>query len=274
MTNADLHIHSNYSDGTDSLNELVLNVQKAGLDVFSLTDHDEICGCRDILKILPKDVKFINGTELTSKIGDIKCHILGYNYNIDDISLNNLIQKGKNLRKIKLEKRIKHLKDVWNIELTEAELNWLYSRKSPVKVHFGNILVKRGLADGIIPAMDKYMEGCKTGNTRFDGVEAINTIKSAGGIAVWAHPLGGEGEVHLREDEFLIRLEFMKKQGIQGLECNYSRYSNEESAFLADCAEKNGLLISAGSDYHGKNKNNIALGGFRDKNLTILERIL
>ena len=102
--------------------------------------------------------------------------------------------------------------------------------------------------------MKKYLDACKTGNTRFDGREAIETIIQAGGIPVWAHPLGGEGERHLTAEEFLPRLGEMLKFGIQGLECYYSRYNFEEINFLLNCARENNLLISGGSDYHGINK--------------------
>lgn len=116
-------------------------------------------------------------------------------------------------------------------------------------------MVKRGLAENNIAAMEKYLNGCKTGNTRFDGKEAIETIQQAGGIAVWAHPLGGEGEKHLAFDAFIPKLEKMLKYNIQGLECYYSRYNKEEIKFLTDCAEKYNLYKTGGSDYHGTNKN-------------------
>ena len=107
--------------------------------------------------------------------------------------------------------------------------------------------------------MNKYLDGCKTGNSRFDGKAEIQIIKQAGGIPVWAHPLGGEGEQHLSEDEFLPKLKTMIECGIKGLECNYSRYSKTEIAFLTKCANENNLKITGGSDYHGTNKD-IPLG--------------
>lgn len=254
MTKADLHIHSGYSDGSDSIEELVQNIKANNIEIFALTDHDLIEGCRDIKKFVPANIQFINGVELTCKARGYKCHILGYNYNIDDSGLNSLIDYGKILRRNKLERRIKYLKDVWNIELTRQELDWLYSRHSVVKIHLGNILVNRKLANNNIEAMKKYLDDCPTGNSRFDGEEAINVIKTAGGIPVWAHPLGGEGAVHLTKDEFIPRLETLIACGIQGLECYYSRYSKEEIDFLVECAAKYKLLISGGSDYHGSNK--------------------
>ena len=200
---ADLHIHSNFSDGSDTIPELIKNIKDAGINIFALTDHDTIAGLPEVEKHLPNDIKFIKGVELTCKTKDIKCHILGYNINPENKKLNDLIAKGKILRRNKLEKRIAYLKEVWNIKLTQEELDWLYSRPSVVKTHFANILVNRGLSDNNLDAMKKYLDGCKTGNSRFDGEEAIQIIKNAGGIPVWAHPLGGEGENHLSQEEFL-----------------------------------------------------------------------
>ena len=116
--------------------------------------------------------------------------------------------------------------------------------------------------------MKKYLDEIKTGNTRFDGKEAIETIKSAGGIVIWAHPIGGEGERHLSPEEFLPKLEYMKKFGIQGLECYYSRYNMDEIEFLTDCARQNNLFITGGSDYHGSNKN-IPLGRLNTQDIEI-----
>lgn len=254
MKKADLHLHSNYSDGSDAPKELVEKVKKNELSAFALTDHDTIAGCIEIKKYLPKDIKFIAGTELTCLADTVKCHILGYNCNPENETLNQLILKGKQLRRQKLDKRIQYLSDIWNVNLTQDELDWLYSRNSVVKIHIGNILVNRGLADNNIDAMKKYLDGCQTGNTRFDGAEGIQTIEASGGIPVWAHPLGGEGEKHLPPDEFYKKFDIMKSFGIKGLECYYSRYNLDEIKFLVDFASKNNMLISGGSDYHGRNK--------------------
>ena len=281
MIKADLHIHSNFSDGSDSIPELIKNIQDAGINIFALTDHDTIGGLSEVEKQLPSDIKFIKGVELTCKTKDIKCHILGYNINPNNKELNDLIAQGKILRRNKLEKRIAYLKEVWDITLTQEELDWLYSRPSVVKTHFANILVNRGLSDNNLDAMKKYLDGCQTGNSRFDGDEAIQIIKNAGGIPVWAHPLGGEGEKHLSKEEFLPRLETMIASGIQGLECYYSRYNQEEIEILVSCAKENNLFITGGSDYHGNNKKNITLAKLNvantpvdGNNLTIIKRLV
>lgn len=255
MKKADLHIHSSYSDGSDDIFDLVEKIKNAKIDIFALTDHDTIEGVIKLSNYDFKEIRFIKGVELTCKLKDIKCHILGYGVDVKNEKLNKLIETGKILRRKKLELRIEYLKNIHNIILTDEELSWLYSRKSVVKTHLANVLVKRGLADNNLSAMEKYLDGCKTGNTRFDGFEAVDTLKSAGAIPVWAHPIGGEGERHIKKEEFYPKLKTMLEAGIEGIECYYSRYNADEIKFLVDCAKENNLLISGGSDYHGLNKN-------------------
>ena len=278
MKVADLHVHSNNSDGSDSVENLVKEIKKANLEIFALTDHDTIAGCIEITKYIPEHIKFIPSIELTCQTGDIKCHILGFNCNPADEKLNALIQKGKELRRKKLETRLDYIKNVLHIDLTNDELNWLYSRKSVVKTHLANLLVKRKMAKTNVEAMQKYLDGIKTGNTRFSIEEAIDAIVTSGGIPVWAHPLGGEGEKHIAHEKFMPRLEKMIAYGIKGLECYYSRYTLEEVKFLITCANSNNLLISGGSDYHGTNKENIQLAKLNvdstpidAENLTVLK---
>lgn len=254
MSKFDLHLHSNYSDGSDDINSLLEKVINSGIKIFALTDHDTVAGCNELANTTPAGIKFIPGVELTCCSEGLNCHILGYYCDYNNPKLLNLIEKGKLLRRKKLDTRIQYLKDVHNITLTPEETKWLYERTSVVKTHIANILVNRGLANDNVSAMKKYLDDCKTGKTKFDIQEAIDAINSSGGIPVWAHPLGGEGEIHDTQKDFLPKLEIMKKYGIKGLECYYSRYNEQETRFLIDCANANNLLISGGSDYHGTNK--------------------
>ena len=254
MAKVDLHLHSDFSDGSDSVEVLIKKIIKANIKIFALTDHDTVEGVKQIIKFLPADIKFLPSTELTCESNNIKCHILGYNCNPNSQILLDLIEKGKKLRRKKLEVRINYLKETWGIIFEQKELDWLYSRASVVKTHLANLIVKRGLAPNNISAMKKYLDDCKVKNTKFSIEEAIFAIKESGGIPVWAHPLGGEGEVHIGGEIFLKNLKTMKTLGIKGLECYYSRYNFDEINFLINCANSNNLLISGGSDYHGKNK--------------------
>jgi len=269
MAKVDLHVHSDNSDGSDSVKVLAENIIKNNIEIFALTDHDTVSGCEEIKKYLPEDIKFIPGIELTCLADDIRCHILGYNCDYKNKVLLDLIEKGKKLRRQKLETRIEFLKRVWNIDLTKEEKEWLYSRQSVVKTHIANILVNRGLSDDNVEAMEKFLKGCKTGQTRFFIEEAINAIISSGGIPVWAHPLGGEGEKHDTKEVFIPKLEKMLEFGIKGIECYYSRYNENETSFLKQCADKYGLLISGGSDYHGTNKVGISLAQLNTDNTLI-----
>lgn len=255
MAKFDLHLHSNFSDGSDSIKELLNNIISSDIKIFALTDHDTVAGFNEIKNMIPQDTNFIPGTELTCESNNISCHILGFNIDCNNQELLNLIEKGKRLRRLKLDTRIEYLKNVHNICLTSDEINWLYSRNSVVKTHIANILVKRELASDNVSAMQKYLDDCKTPNTKFSIDEAIYAIKSAGGTPVWAHPLGGEGEPHITENEFMPKLKLMNEYGIKGLECYYSRYNEQESQLLINCAQSYNLLISGGSDYHGTNKN-------------------
>lgn len=273
MRKTDLHIHSTFSDGSESPKELLNSVKSANIKTFALTDHDTIEGCKEIKTHIPSEIKFIRGVELTCKTNDFDCHILGYMYKEEDSGLLDLIEKGKKLRRIKLEKRIEYLNKVWNIKLTDEEIKWLYSRPSVVKTHFANILVNRKLAPDTVSAMKKYLDACEVPNTKFSAEEGINTLLSAGAIPIWAHPLGGEGETHIEETEFLNRLKLMKRLGIQGIECYYSRYTQKEIDFLLEQTNKNNLLISGGSDYHGENKT-VNIGSLNVDGLAVSEEKL
>ena len=266
MIQADLHIHSDISDGSDSLEELLEKIKSSNVKIFALTDHDTIKGCKKIIDKIPVNIKFIPSIELTCRTGSIKCHILGYNCDYKNETLNNLILKGKGLRRKKLETRINYLQETWDIKFSQEELDWLYSRETVVKTHIANVLVNQGLAEDNLTAMDKYINGCKAGDTRFTIEEAIEAIVASGGIPVWAHPLGGEGEKHISEDQFETDLKLMIGYGIKGLECYYSRYNNDEIELLKKHANKNKLLISGGSDYHGENKSNIKIGQINTEN--------
>lgn len=266
MSLIDLHLHSNFSDGSDSVKELLDNIRFAGVKTFALTDHDTVAGCKEMARLDFGDIKFIPAVELTCIADNLKCHLLGYNCDYNNEKLLALIEKGKVLRRKKLEVRLKFLKDKWEIVPTKEELDWLYSRKSVVKTHIANILVNRGLATDNVSAMKKYLDGCKSGDSRFTLSEAVDAIKSSGGIPVWAHPLGGEGEAHDSEEKFMNNLSIMMKFGIMGLECYYSRYNQDEISFLVKQAKLNDLLITGGSDYHGKNKIGIKIAQLNVEN--------
>ena len=276
----DLHMHSTASDGTDTPVEILTKVKEAGITIFSLTDHDTAEGVKEIMPLIPDDVTFIPGIEFTCLTEAGKCHILGYGFDMENPSFKALIEEGNNRRKTKLDKRIKFLKEEFGIEFTDEEMRELLSVKSAGKPHIANLLIRRGLAPDKNSAVKKYIDPCKTGTDRLDGTETVKTILEAGGVPVWAHPLGGTGEDPVLPDAFKEQLKVLKKAGLMGLECYYSKYGAEEIGFIQAYASAMNLLLSGGSDYHGKNKTvkllELNKAGFpvgRER-LTVLDKLL
>ena len=156
-------------------------------------------------------------------------------------------------REDKLAIRIEHLREVDGIELTAEEIAELEAIPSAGKPHIANILMRRGIPGTRTEVINRYLEfGVES---RIPAGLAIGAIKSSGGVAIWAHPLGGENEIHMNREELEEKLGVLQGIGIEGLECFYSRYDEDEIAMLLDIAESRGLLVSGGSDFHGKNKN-------------------
>ena len=255
----DLHIHTQASDGTDSIRELLTKIKQQGIRVFSVTDHDTVDGAREMAAQVDLSEIFISGVEFSCKTPLAKCHILGYWIDCDNDELQTALQEGERLRRKNLEVRLAFLKREWGIAFPQEAVDRLYAMKSVGKPHIAREMLKLGWGRDIDDAIQNYMNGCKVQNDRIDAEMAIHAIQAAGGIAVWAHPLGGEGSRHLSAEEFEKRLEVLRGEGIQGLECFYSRYSGEEAAYLRRRAESLGMPVSGGSDYHGENKT-ISLG--------------
>lgn len=265
----DLHIHSQASDGADSIPNLLRKIQSSDIHTFAITDHDTMEGSDQMKTLVPDTLHFIRGIEFTCVTPNRKCHILGYGFNPLDPNFQHALTLVKNLRQEKKRLRIAFLKNELGIELTEDELTWLNQQVSPGKPNFAEIVVNHGLAPDIDTAIAQYINKCKTPREGIDAQIAIQAILKSGGVPVWAHPLGGEGERRLTTDEFHTQLTTLIEYGIQGLECYYSRYSQKESSFLLNEAQSHDLLVSAGSDYHGSNKKNLDLGQLNTENVMI-----
>lgn len=257
MYKIDLHLHTTASDGSDSPLELLDLAKEAGFTVISITDHDTLAGCMEAINN-PKDgLKVVTGIEFSChQYGeeDFDCHILGYGFDPDSPALLKAIDHGRQMRLAKLEARLEFLRSRFGITFSDAETEWLHSLNSAAKPHLGRLIVEHGLADCISDAIDKYLKGSGFPDDRIPAEEAITAILAAGGIPTYAHPIGGEREERLTRSELEPRIEALLSVGLKGLECYYSRYSHEDERMLVSLADKYGLLISAGSDYHGRNK--------------------
>jgi len=249
----DMHLHTTASDGSFSPSEVVQRVKSSGIKVFSLTDHDTTAGVHEVEDDIPEGMEFFKGIEFSCKAGDIKCHILGYSYDDNHPDFMKALVAAEAKREDKLAIRIKHLREVDGIELTGEEIAELEAIPSAGKPHIANILMRRGIPGTRTEVINRYLEFGV--DNRIPAELAIRAIKSSGGVAIWAHPLGGENEIHMNRDELEEKLDVLQGIGIEGLECFYSRYDDREIAMLLEIAESRGLLVSGGSDFHGKNKN-------------------
>ena len=252
----DLHIHSAASDGTDEPEALIDIINEDNIKIFALTDHDNIDGVKRIEAKLNnyKDLKFIRGVELSCKAKLGKCHILAFNYDYDNEDFKNILNHAEELRHNKLEKRLKFLRDEFKIEFNAEEIASLRDNKASGKPHIANLIVKHGFAANKELAIKNFINQLDTGDTRIDAELAINAVLKSGGVPVWAHPFGGEGEPEISHETLNLMLSELKSYGLRGLECYYSKYNYERRNYLAGLAQQNNLLISAGSDYHGLNK--------------------
>ena len=272
-------MHSTESDGTDSPEQIVEKITaESGIKIFALTDHDTISGIEKIKKVLPNEIFFINGVEFSCKISDDKkCHILAYFFNGANEEFQKILEKGCELRKKQLDIRLNYLSKIHNINFSDKDIKAICTSTVVGKPHIANFVAEKYGIDK--DKIYKDLRKCYVGDARQDAATVIKAIKKSGGTALWAHPLGGEGEPLLSQAEFENRLQELINIGIQGLECYYSRYTDTQEKLLAETAQANNLLISGGSDYHGTNKT-ISLGTLgaefpkiKIHQLTILQKI-
>ncbi len=254
VSDADLHMHSTASDGTDSPDQLAGRLRDVGIRVFALTDHDTVDGAEQLRAQPPEGIFFIPGIEFSCRMASGKCHILGYGCDFASPAFRAALGEGERLRRAKLETRITFLREECGVCFPEEELERLRRVPAAGKPHLANLMVKYGYAAGKDEAIRNTLDRCRTGESRIPARTAVGAILESGGLPVWAHPLGGEGESETDRDTFARMLEELLSFGLRGLECYYSRYTMEQCAWLAGQAEKHGMLISGGSDYHGANK--------------------
>lgn len=250
----DLHLHSTASDGSDSPLELLEKVRKAGIDIFSLTDHDTYSGCSIIRDNLREgDPTFLGGIELSCFDEFGKYHILGYCYDLRKPSIREAAKVTHSARLEKAMGRFRFLEDNFHFSFSQEEKDRLLQNENPGKLHFVELLIKKG-----------YVKDKKAGfslmgeyhgkERKLTPEEAIDAILRSDGIPVLAHGIFEDGTGLLSEEDMARRVRRLKEFGLMGLECWYSSYTPAQTELMLSLAEKNNLSVTAGSDYHGKNK--------------------
>ena len=260
----DLHMHSTVSDGTDTPEELCGLVRRAGIGLFSLTDHDDTRGCE---RLLEKRMKtpvsgaeseqpclFITGAEFSSRDRLGKYHILGYGYDVHAPAMHTFSRRLHALRLKKVQARLDFLKERFGFVFSEEDLQELFARDNPGKPHIGNLMVQYGYAPTKEEAIHSYINQKKFRTEYISPEEAIGTILESGGIPILAHPAYGNGDQMILGKELRARILRLKEMGLAGVEGYYSGFLPAMSQEVIALAEEFGMYVTAGSDYHGRNK--------------------
>ncbi len=251
----DLHMHSSVSDGTDTPEQLLHNVTIAGIGVFSVTDHDAVKAASVIRGLLGKNSPvFIPGAEFSCRDGYGRYHILGYGFDPESGPILELVGFGHALRMRKVKARLDFVVREFGFEFSDDEIERLLSLDNPGKPHIGNLMVSHGYAESIKDAIDNYIDKLEISDDYLTPEDAISGIIGGGGAAVIAHPFYGSGDELILGDEMEKRIRRLKRAGLCGIEAYYSGFSPKLQKQAVALADKYDLYVTAGSDYHGKNK--------------------
>lgn len=255
----DLHVHSTESDGTLTPEDLVAEAKKAELAAFALTDHDT---CQGVGKAMPlaasAGIELIPGIELSTDYHGKEVHIVGLYIDIEN---EQLLKKTAEYRKCRSERNALMVEALRKegLSITMEEL----AAENPdcviTRANIARFLYEHGQIKSVREAFDRYIGDhckCYVGRLKVASTDAVRLIKEAGGTAILAHPLlYGLSNTNLQK-----MIDELNPAGLDGLEAIYSTYATGEEQQMKRLARENGLLISGGSDFHGSNKPDIALG--------------
>ena len=251
----DLHMHTMISDGTDTPEEIIARVKEAGIDLFSVTDHDSIKAGRIIKPLLKDDdPAFISGAEFSCRDEEGKYHILGYGCDPDSEAMRTLVNSGHSLRMNKVLARLDFLRTRFGFSFPEEELRDLLAMDNPGKPHIGNLMVKHGYAQTKDQAIKEYIDQIRFRDEYVRPEDAIRGILGGGGVPVLAHPSYGSGDELIIGEDMDLRLRKLLDYGLQGVEAYYSGFTKKLRNEILRLAETYDLYVTAGSDYHGRNK--------------------
>ncbi len=247
-TKADLHIHSTASDGMMTPGEIVKTAEGLNLNVIALTDHDSIEGISAARKAASKTpVTVINGAEITVCFDNREIHLLAYAFDLENKKLNECLRKHKIKRVERAKVIIGHLQKE-GLELSIDEVLAEASSRNVCRPHIAAVLVSKGYVATLKEAFLRYLSDEKLGklNNFYHSLEeVVMIVKQAGGVAVIAHP----GRLYTEK-----QLKKIVASGIDGVETAHPAHSYDIQQYLEQFAEKNNLLTTGGSDFHGKRK--------------------
>lgn len=264
MDYIDLHVHSNASDGTLSPTEVVRLAIDAGLRAIALTDHDTIQGLKEAMNAsllfsdASKPLRIIPGTEISVSYKKRDVHLLGLLIDPDNQELDKALQAAVINRDIRNEKMSENLRNA-GIDITLDKLREVEGNAVLTRAHFAKYMAENGYTKSNEDAFKKYLYDNSPYYVSRDYIspqEAIELIHGANGLAILAHPL--LYKYNLKEIEELVEL--FSSYGLDGIEAIYSSNMGFDEGHIRRIANKYGLAITGGSDFHGANKPHINIG--------------
>lgn len=255
----DLHIHSSISDGKYTSKEIRQICNNLDIKYASITDHDVISNDKMINK-------FVNGVEFNTVVNNRKCHILCYDMDINNKHFHKLLQVQKSNRISQLLDRVKQLKDKYNIILKDEDIEHLIKNNHFSRDYLADLVVKYKYCNSKNVALKDYVNKLKHGRYLIEVKILRALIHRAHGVIVLAHPLG-DYKHRISIDEFEENSKSLLKI-IDGIECFYSNYTNEEIYKLYQISKKYNLIPTCGSDFHGTRQTNEYIGKISNETLS------
>lgn len=244
---SDLHVHTTFSDGRLTPEEIVAAAKDAGLSYIAITDHDTVEGIRHLYEqgLYPsKTLHIIPGIEFSCEVDEHDVHILGYDFDIYNQALEDKVTELSESRWARFSQMVEKLQEL-GYAITESDVLQIAGTSRAIgRAHMARALVKKELVGSVREAFDKLLEHGQPAyvpHYRIEPEDAIALIRNAGGVPVLAHPkLVGDDAIVER----MLALDF------GGLEVYYPRHDEEDVARYKAMAEAHGLLITGGSDFH------------------------
>ena len=254
MKFADLHLHTLFSDGTFSPEELVGYGQRLGFAAMALTDHDSVEGCARMAELCQAmGIEFIAGAELTAEHDGTELHLLGYFLDTQDEKLLADIARFQAVRQDRIREMVTRLNGL-NVPLEVETVFALANCKSPGRPHVARAMVKAGLCKSLDEAFERYLKKNRPAwvpKAKMSALEGVELIHRAGGLAVMAHP-------GLNRTDNVIPV--LVEAGLDGIECFHTKHSTAMSEHYLEIADQYHLLVTGGSDCHGFSKGKPLIG--------------
>ncbi len=261
----DLHVHSNRSDGTLSVKELVDYAMTKGLNAFALTDHDTMDGVCEAMEYAQslRDSgvqgvpEVIPGIELSTDLDGKDVHVVGLYVNQNVPAFSDYLKEFVDERERRNEKMCQKLAE-HGVNITYGELKAAFPGAVITRAHYARLMLEKGYIKSKGEAFERYIGDrcpCFVDREKITPEKAVDLILKADGIPILAHPI----LYRLSDARLESLVKSLKEIGLIGIEAVYSTYSPYEERQIRSLAAKYDLRISGGSDFHGTNKDGIDL---------------